>query len=138
MASRDVIVQVLWAKQSVREDADLFEVGEQRENVDGDSLSFLIPNLEPDTSYRVQVRESSLFLYFRIPLTSCCCLSAGSSDLAVWRLEAEERARRDLHHHIQPATSTCRRTWRRRARHAQTGRGPGRAFTILPERTPQS
>ena len=53
-------MQVLWAKQSVREDADLFEVGEQRENVDGDSLSFLIPNLEPDTSYRVQVRESSL------------------------------------------------------------------------------
>ena len=68
-------MQVLWAKQSVREDADLFEVGEQRENVDGDSLSFLIPNLEPDTSYRVQVRESSLFLYFRIPLTYVLLLS---------------------------------------------------------------
>ena len=39
----------------MREDVELFELGEQRENVDGQILSFLIPNLEPDTSYRVQV-----------------------------------------------------------------------------------
>ena len=50
-----VWLQVLWTKQSVREDVELFELGEQRENVDGQILSFLIPNLEPDTSYRVQV-----------------------------------------------------------------------------------
>ena len=39
----------------MREDVELFELGAQRENVDGQILSFLIPNLEPDTSYRVQV-----------------------------------------------------------------------------------
>ena len=52
------VVQVLWSKRDYDADPEVSTVGEHRENVDGQHLQFLIPSLDPDTTYQVQVRDT--------------------------------------------------------------------------------
>ena len=53
------VTQVLWSKRDFDADPEVSTVGEQRENVDGQHLQFLIPGLDPDTTYLVQVSLTS-------------------------------------------------------------------------------